>query len=202
MKMGSIDPPPPGFTYSDLSFQKWNIFGNLSHLPQPFCSLLFSNGNFVVIQIHVHSNYRCSIGTEVTSDVTLTCVTNPEETVGQWQDKDNNVVLPNVADKECGCPTLAIAAESGTQLSCTKPVTPTAGFYILDASNTCLLTCDGYYVMSMRCTFPTTASGTQWVKDDDTIIEAEKGCMSCWEGGCADYTPSPEVPYNGELIWT
>ncbi|XP_023345577.1 uncharacterized protein LOC111714664 [Eurytemora carolleeae] len=149
-----------------------------------------------------HPTHTCSIGTEVTSDATLTCVTNPEETVGQWQDKDNNVVLPNVADKECGCPTLAIAAESGTQLSCTKPVTPTAGFYVLDASNTCLLTCDGYYVMSMRCTFPTTASGTQWVKDDDTIIEAEKGCMSCWEGGCADYTPSPEVPYNGELIWT
>ena len=132
----------------------------------------------------------------------MTCVTNPDNTVGQWQDKDKTEVLPDAADKECGCPTLAIAAESGTQLSCTKPITPTPpGFYILDASNTCLLTCDGYYVMSMRCTFPTTASGTKWVMDDDTVIDAVNGCLSCWEDGCADYTP-PEVSFHGELIWT
>ena len=145
------------------------------------------------MQIHVHCYFRCS-DPVVTSEATLTCVTNPVETitVGQWQDKGNNTVSPEAADKKCGCPTLAIAAQSGTQLSCTNPVTANDdGFYILDASNTCLLTCDGYYVMTMRCTFSTTGNGTQWVKDDDTVIVAENGCMSCWEGGCTIYTPPP-----------
>ena len=139
------------------------------------------------MQIHVHCYFRCS-DPSVTSEATLTCVTNQTATVGQWQDESQKEVSPDAADKECGCPTLAIAAQSGTQLSCTKPVTENDdGFYILDASNTCLLTCDGYCVMTMRCTFPTTAGGTHWVMDDDTIIEEE--CMSCWEGGCNGYQP-------------
>ena len=131
---------------------------------------------------------RCSIGVDVTSDATLTCVPKEGETVAKWQDKDGNEVLPDAADQECDCPTLAIAAESGTSLSCTEPVSQTDGFYILNVSNTCLLTCDGYYVMTMRCAFSTNADGTQWVKDDDTIIEAENNCLSCWEGGCEGYS--------------
>ena len=137
------------------------------------------------------------------------------ETKGQWQDEGMNAVDPTVADQECDCPTLAIAAESGTSLSCTEPVSQTDGFYILNVSNTCLLTCDGYYVMSMRCAFSTNADGTQWVKDDDTSIEADNNCLSCWEGGCGGYTTSTttttttstttttttttEAPFYGEL---
>jgi len=110
-------------------------------------------------------------------------------TPGKWkmQEDDSEVENNMPTDTECTCPTFQVAAQTGTRLACTTPVEPVDGLYTLDAENTCVLLCDGYYIMELSCRLGD--EGSAWFAQWEDGSEQElAGCISCFEGGCPDST--------------
>ena len=136
--------------------------------------------------------FRCKDVIEETAALDCVLDTTDGATVGIWTVGSTPIDPQTNYDKECDCPTLKIAYQSGTGLACTFPVPPVADpedptkmFYTLEKkSNTCILTCDGHFIMELKCILKEGVDTPVWVdrSDDDAT---QTGCIACWDGGCS-----------------
>jgi len=131
-------------------------------------------------------------------DDAIECFEDPTDAAnpGIWKKagagEDDEAVTPE--DKPCTCPKFEVAAQTGTRLACTTPVEAVDGLYTLDEENTCVLLCDGYYIMELSCRLGDEGSAwfAQW---EDGSVQELQGCISCFEGGCpASTTAAPTTP--------
>ena len=105
------------------------------------------------------------------------------------------MVADDVADVECPCPELKIAASEGTVLACTDPVVPEEGFFTLNNPNTCTLYCDNYFITELTCGWlPAGSNDISWISSwRDNTEEVKDACLSCWENGCTTTTTTTTI---------